>query len=72
MLFIIKCCYYNNNYVIIVEKTVIYFYFRSFAHLRAIFQEYAKISEKDIEDVIKSEMSGDIKKGMLTVGTYSN
>ena len=33
-----------------------------------MFQEYAKISEKDIEDIIKSEMSGDIKKGMLTIG----
>jgi len=42
---------------------------RSFAHLRAVFDEYAKISKKTVEDAIKSEFSGDIKEGLLTVGT---
>jgi len=41
---------------------------RSFAHLRAVFDEYAKISSKTVEDAIKSEFSGDIKNGLLTVG----
>ena len=41
---------------------------RSFAHLRAVFEEYKKLSGKDIEDVIKSEFSGDIKNGFITVG----
>ena len=41
---------------------------RSFAHLRAVFEEYGKISKKTVEDAIKSEFSGDIKDGLLTVG----
>lgn len=41
---------------------------RSFAHLRAVFDEYAKISSKTVEDAIKSEFSGDIKTGLQTVG----
>ena len=41
---------------------------RSYAHLRATFDEYTNISSKDIEDAIKSEFSGDIKNGYLTVG----
>ncbi|CAH1776035.1 unnamed protein product [Owenia fusiformis] len=39
---------------------------RSYGHLRAMFEEYKKFSKKDIEDAIKSEMSGDLEKGMLT------
>ena len=41
---------------------------RSFPQLRAIFDAYKDIAGKDIEEAIKSEMSGDLKKGMLTVG----
>jgi hypothetical protein len=41
---------------------------RSYAQLRATFQEYAKAANKDIEDTLKSEMSGDILKGMLAIG----
>jgi len=44
---------------------------RSFAHLRAVFEEYVKISKKTVEDAIKSEFSGDIKDGLLTVGKRS-
>ncbi|GFN89719.1 Annexin [Plakobranchus ocellatus] len=40
---------------------------RSYAQLRATFQEYAKIANKDIEDTIRSELSGDLEKGMLTI-----
>ena len=41
---------------------------RSYPQLRATFEEYGKLSKKDIEEVLKSEMSGDILRGMLTVG----
>jgi hypothetical protein len=41
---------------------------RSFPQLRATFQEYAKIANKDIDDTIQSEMSGDLKNSMLTIG----
>ena len=41
---------------------------RSYPQLRATFQEYAKLANKDIEDTLKSEMSGDILKAMLAVG----
>lgn len=41
---------------------------RSYAQLRATFQEYAKVANKDIEDTLKSEMSGDLLQGMLAVG----
>ncbi|GAB1606567.1 annexin A6-like [Argonauta hians] len=40
---------------------------RSFSQLRAIFQEYILLSQKDIEDVIKAEMSGDLKNSMLAI-----
>ena len=40
---------------------------RSPSQLRLTFVEYAKIAKKDIEDSIKSEMSGDLKKSMLAV-----
>ena len=41
---------------------------RSFPYLRAVFEEYEKLSKNDIEEVIKSEFSGDIKNGFVTVG----
>ena len=41
---------------------------RSYAQLRATFQEYAKLANKDIEDSLKSEMSGDLLQGMLAIG----
>jgi hypothetical protein len=40
---------------------------QSFPQLRAVFDEYKKISKHSIEDAIKSEMSGDLEKGMLTI-----
>ena len=41
---------------------------RSFSHLRAVFEEYSKISKNDIEKAIKKEMSGDLEAGMLAIG----
>ncbi|XP_074652698.1 uncharacterized protein LOC141907047 [Tubulanus polymorphus] len=40
---------------------------KSYPHLRAVFEEYKTISKKNIEEAIESEMSGDLKTGMLTV-----
>jgi len=40
---------------------------RSFDQLRLTFDKYAELSEVDIEDSIKSEMSGDIMDAMLAV-----
>nr|XP_057918813.1 annexin A6 isoform X1 [Doryrhamphus excisus] len=34
---------------------------RSFPHLRKVFQEFVRCSNKDIEQIIKKEMSGDVK-----------
>jgi Annexin len=41
---------------------------QSYEQLRLVFEEYAKIAKKSIEASIKSEMSGDLEKGMLAVG----
>ena len=43
---------------------------KSFPHLRAVFEEYGKLSKKTMEEVIKSEFSGDIKDSLLTIGRY--
>ena len=40
--------------------------------MRATFEEYGKLSEKDIEQVIKDEMSGDIQRAMLTIGRHTH
>jgi len=40
---------------------------RSYAQLHHVFAEYAGIAEKEIEDAIKSEMSGDVQDAMLAV-----
>ena len=44
---------------------------RSFSHLRAVFDEYSKISKNDIEKAIKKEMSGDLEAGMLAIGNLA-
>ena len=36
--------------------------------LRAIYEEYAKISKNDIETAIKKETSGDLEKAYLAIG----
>lgn len=40
---------------------------RSFHQLSHTFNQYENMSEKNIEDAIKSEMSGDIQDGMLAI-----
>ncbi|KAL5111960.1 Annexin A7 [Taenia crassiceps] len=40
---------------------------RSNAHLRVVFEEYAKMSKKTVEDALKSEMSGDLLRAFLSV-----
>ncbi|KAG7464834.1 hypothetical protein MATL_G00169880 [Megalops atlanticus] len=46
---------------------------RSFPHLRRVFQEFVKCTNKDIEQVIKKEMSGDVKNAMYaTVRSVKN
>ena len=41
---------------------------RSYSHLCVMFDEYTKISKKDIEQAISSEMSGDLKNAYLAIG----
>lgn len=41
---------------------------QSYEQLRAVFDAYHKISGKDIEQVIKSEMSGNLEIGMVAIG----
>uniref|UniRef100_A0AAX7UI72 Annexin n=1 Tax=Astatotilapia calliptera TaxID=8154 RepID=A0AAX7UI72_ASTCA len=41
---------------------------RSFPHLRKVFQEFVKCSNKDIEQIIKKEMSGDVKNAFYAIG----
>ena len=41
---------------------------RSYTQLRAIFEEYNKISKNTIEKAIQKEFSGDIEKGHLAIG----
>jgi hypothetical protein len=41
---------------------------RSFSQLRATFESYQRISDKGIEEVIKSEFSGSLQDGLLAIG----
>ncbi len=43
-------------------------YFISDVQLKAIFEAYGHVSKHDIEADIKSETSGDLRKGLLTIG----
>lgn len=43
---------------------------KSYQHLRRVFLEYEKLTSKDIEESIKSEFSGDICMGLLSLGEY--
>ncbi|XP_037317986.2 annexin A6 isoform X1 [Pungitius pungitius] len=40
---------------------------RSFPHLRKVFQEFVRFSNKDIEQIIKKEMSGDVKNAFYAI-----
>ena len=41
---------------------------QSYEQLRVVFEEYQKVSKHTIEQAISSEMSGDLKDGMLAIG----
>jgi hypothetical protein len=43
---------------------------RSFPHLRAVFEEYSKVANHDIEKAIEKEFSYNAKKSLLTIGVY--
>ncbi|CAM2705420.1 unnamed protein product [Rotaria socialis] len=49
------------------SKFNVLFCARSDAQMRAIFNEYAKLTGKSIEETVKSETSGDIQKGILAI-----
>ncbi|XP_062249202.1 annexin A6 isoform X2 [Platichthys flesus] len=40
---------------------------RSFPHLRKVFQEFVRYTNKDIEQIIKKEMSGDVKNSFYAI-----
>ncbi|CAL8091802.1 unnamed protein product [Calicophoron daubneyi] len=40
---------------------------RSIPHVRAVIQEYSKLTQKDFESVLKSEMSGDLLASFLSL-----
>ncbi|XP_049602306.1 annexin A6 isoform X1 [Syngnathus scovelli] len=40
---------------------------RSFPHLRKVFQEFVRFSNKDIEQIIKKHMSGDVKNAFYAI-----
>ncbi|KAK2903961.1 annexin A6 isoform X2 [Channa argus] len=40
---------------------------RSFPHLRKVFQEFVRYTNKDIEQIIKKEMSGDVKNAYYAI-----
>uniref|UniRef100_A0A7N8XGA7 Annexin n=1 Tax=Mastacembelus armatus TaxID=205130 RepID=A0A7N8XGA7_9TELE len=40
---------------------------RSFSHLRKVFQEFVRYTNKDIEQIIKKEMSGDVKNAFYAI-----
>ena len=53
------------HFVVFFPSTL---HFYSHAQLRATFEELSRMSGKDILSIIDSEMSGDLGKGMETVG----
>lgn len=43
---------------------------QSFEQLQAVFAAYQRLYNKDMIKVIKSEMSGDLERGMKAIGMY--
>jgi hypothetical protein len=43
---------------------------QSFNQLRILFDKYKGLCGKDIEETLKSELSGDLEAGMLAIGMY--
>ncbi|XP_067828473.1 annexin A4-like isoform X2 [Heptranchias perlo] len=52
-------------------KFITVFCRRNFAHLRRVFEEYYQLTNKDIEDSIKDEMSGSLEMGLLALVQYT-
>lgn len=46
------------------------FAIESFDHLKLVCDEYRSLTGKDIEQSIKSEMSGSVERAFLAVGEY--
>ncbi|XP_067852095.1 annexin A6 [Heptranchias perlo] len=40
---------------------------RSYPHLRRVFQDYIKLTNKDIEQTIKNDISGDLKNALVAI-----
>ncbi|XP_046715444.1 annexin A6 isoform X3 [Silurus meridionalis] len=57
----------NANSDEMIDKFMSILCTRSFPHLRKVFQEFVKCSNKDIEQIIKKEMSGDVKNVMCAI-----
>jgi len=43
---------------------------QSFEQLRAVFDAYQRVSGRDIEQVVKSEMSGNLVLGMVAISKW--
>ena len=43
---------------------------QSFAQLQLVFEQYRQVSKRTIEQAIRSEMSGDLERAMLTISTF--
>lgn len=43
---------------------------QSYEQLRAVFDAYSRISGRDIEQVIRNEMSGNLEIGMLAISEF--
>ena len=43
----------------------------SFPHLRLVFEEYRKLTGKDIESAVKSEMSGYVEDAFLAISMFN-
>ncbi|XP_067899155.1 annexin A6 [Heterodontus francisci] len=40
---------------------------RSYPHLRRVFQDYIKLTNKDIEQIIKNDISGDLRNALIAI-----
>jgi len=52
--------------------SILIFAQRSLAHLRVVFDEYKKLSNKEVEATIKDEMSGDVEAAFLAIAEFVN
>ena len=59
--------YIQSNIVSVSHSFDTIFATRSYTHLCAVFEEYEKISGKNVEETIKSRLSGDVEKAYLAI-----